>query len=176
MKGYWRNQAETDKVIIDGWLHTGDIGYIDEAGRVAITDRKKDLIVNDKGDNIAPQKVEGMLTLQPEILQAMITGDKRPYMVAAIVPDPEWALEWSRNEVLAYDFVKLQSNPVFKSAVREAVDRVNKNLSVVEKVRRFEFADEPYAIENEELTPSMKIRRHVIKARYQDRLDRLYKK
>ena len=176
MKGYWRNQAETDKVIVDGWLHTGDIGYIDEAGRVAITDRKKDLIVNDKGDNIAPQKVEGMLTLQPEILQAMIAGDKRPYMVAAIVPDPEWALEWSRNEGLAYDFVKLQSNPVFKSAVREAVDRVNKNLSVVEKVRRFEFADEPFAIENEELTPSMKIRRHVIKARYQDRLDRLYKK
>ncbi|VAV96655.1 Long-chain-fatty-acid--CoA ligase, partial [hydrothermal vent metagenome] len=94
MKGYWRNKAETAKVIKDGWLHTGDIGHIDEAGRIAITDRKKDLIVNDKGDNIAPQKVEGMLTLQPEILQAMITGDKRPYMVGLLVPDPEWALEW----------------------------------------------------------------------------------
>ena len=176
MKGYWRNQAETDKVIYDGWLHTGDIGHIDEAGRVAITDRKKDLIVNDKGDNIAPQKVEGMLTLQPEILQAMITGDKRPYMVAVVVPDPEWALEWSRKEGLAYDFTKLQANPVFKKAVREAVDRVNKDLSVIEKVRRFEFADEPFAIENEELTPSMKIRRHVIKARYEDRLNGLYKK
>ena len=176
MTGYWRNQAETDKVIKDGWLYTGDIGHIDEAGRIVITDRKKDLIVNDKGDNIAPQKVEGMLTLQPEILQAMITGDKRPYMVGLVVPDPEWALEWSREEGLAYDFVKLQSNPVFKTAVREAVDRVNKGLSVVEKVRRFEFADEPFAIENEELTPSMKIRRHIIKERYQDRLDSLYKK
>ncbi|QJB68893.1 AMP-dependent synthetase/ligase [Parasphingorhabdus halotolerans] len=176
MKGYWRNQAETDKVIIDGWLHTGDIGLIDEAGRVAITDRKKDIIVNDKGDNVAPQKVEGMLTLQPEILQAMIVGDKRPYMVAAIVPDPEWALEWSRKEGLTYDFVKLQANPVFKKAVGDAVDRVNKDLSVIEKVRRFEFADEPFSIENEELTPSMKIRRHVIKARYQERLDALYKK
>ena len=176
MKGYWRNKAETDKVIKDGWLHTGDIGLIDEAGRVAITDRKKDLIVNDKGDNVAPQKVEGMLTLQPEILQAMIAGDKRPYMVGLIVPDPEWALEWSREQGMAYDFVKLQANPAFKTAVREAVDRVNESLSVIEKVRRFEFADEPFAIENEELTPSMKIRRHVIKQRYQDRLNALYKK
>ncbi|MEP2988083.1 MAG: AMP-binding protein [Parasphingorhabdus sp.] len=176
MHGYWRNKPETDKVLKDGWLHTGDIGHIDEAGRVAITDRKKDLIVNDKGDNIAPQKVEGMLTLQPEILQAMITGDKRPYMVGVVVPDPEWALEWSRNQGVAYDFIKLQADPQFKAAVREAVDRVNKGLSVIEKVRRFEFADEPFAIENEELTPSMKIRRHVIKERYQERLAALYKK
>ncbi|WP_074206516.1 AMP-dependent synthetase/ligase [Parasphingorhabdus marina] len=176
MKGYWRNQPETDRVIKDGWLHTGDIGLIDEAGRVAITDRKKDLIVNDKGENVAPQKLEGMLTLQPEILQAMIVGDKRPYMVGLLVPDPEWALEWSRQEGMAYDFLKLQANPAFKSAMREAVDRVNENLSVTEKVRRFEFADEPFAIENEELTPSMKIRRHVIRERYADRLSALYKK
>jgi len=173
MTGYWRNQAETDKVIKDGWLYTGDIGHIDEAGRIVITDRKKDLIVNDKGDNVAPQKVEGMLT---EILQAMITGDKRPYVVGLVIPDPEWALEWSRAEGMAYDFIKLQANPAFKSAIRDAVDRVNAGLSVVEKVRRFEFADEPFSIENEELTPSMKIRRHVIKERYQERLDSLYKK
>jgi len=176
MHGYWRNEAETAKVIKDGWLHTGDIGHIDEAGRIAITDRKKDLIVNDKGDNVAPQKVEGMLTLQPEILQAMITGDKRPYITGLIVPDPEWALEWSRAEGMAYDFLKLQANPAFKTAIREAIDRVSADLSVIEKVRRFEFADEPFSIENEELTPSMKIRRHVIKERYQDRLDALYKK
>lgn len=176
MKGYWRNQPETDRVIKDGWLHTGDIGLIDEAGRVAITDRKKDLIVNDKGENVAPQKLEGMLTLQPEILQAMIVGDKRPYMVGLLVPDPEWALEWSRQEGMAYDFLKLQANPAFKSAMREAVDRVNGGLSVTEKIRRFEFADEPFAIENEELTPSMKIRRHVIRERYADRLAALYKK
>ncbi|WP_417623039.1 AMP-dependent synthetase/ligase [Parasphingorhabdus sp.] len=176
MHGYWRNQEETDKVLKDGWLHTGDIGHIDEAGRIAITDRKKDLIVNDKGDNIAPQKVEGMLTIQPEILQAMIAGDKKPYMVSLVVPDPEWALEWARKEDMKYDFIKLQDNPAFKSAVREAVDRVNESLSVIEKVRRFEFADEPFSIENEELTPSMKIRRHVIRERYQERLDKLYKK
>ena len=159
----------------DGWLHTGDIGHIDEAGRIAITDRKKDLIVNDKGDNVAPQKVEGMLTLQPEILQAMITGDRKPYMVGLIVPDPEWALEWSREQGVPYDFIELQDNPAFKTAVREAVDRVNQDLSVIEKVRRFAFADEPFAIENEELTPSMKIRRHVIRERYLERMEGLYR-
>ncbi len=176
MKGYWHNQAETDRVIIDGWLHTGDIGHIDEAGRIAITDRKKDLIVNDKGDNIAPQKVEGMLTLQPEILQAMVSGDKRPYIVGLIVPDPEWALEWSREQNVPYDFKALQDNPQFKSAVMKAVDRVNQDLSVIEKVRQFAFADEPFAIDNEQLTPSMKIRRHVIRETYKDRVDALYKR
>jgi long-chain acyl-CoA synthetase len=175
MKGYWRNKPETKRVIIDGWLHTGDIGLIDEGGRIKITDRKKDLIVNDKGDNIAPQKVEGMLTLQPEILQAMVSGDKRPYIVGLIVPDPEWALEWARAQDMKYDFAVLQDNPAFRSAIRSAVDRVNAELSVTEKVRQYEFADEPFAIENEEMTPSMKIRRHVIRARYADRIDGMYK-
>ncbi|MEM1132417.1 MAG: long-chain fatty acid--CoA ligase [Pseudomonadota bacterium] len=175
MHGYWRNEEETARVLKDGWLHTGDIGHIDEAGRIVITDRKKDLIVNDKGDNVSPQKVEGMLTLQPEILQAMVSGDKRPYVVGLVVPDPEWALEWARNEGKKYDFAELQDCPAFKTAVRGAVDRVNKDLSVIEKVRRFVFADEPFAIENEEMTPSMKIRRHVIRQRYQERIDGMYK-
>ncbi|HEX4874652.1 MAG TPA: AMP-dependent synthetase/ligase, partial [Sphingorhabdus sp.] len=128
MLGYWRNEAETDRVIKDGWLHTGDIGHLDEKGRIKITDRKKDIIVNDKGDNVAPQKVEGMLTLQPEILQAMISGDKRPYVVGLVVPDPEWALDWAREQGMKYDFAELQDNPQFRAAVRAAVDRVNKDL------------------------------------------------
>ena len=175
MHGYWQNKPETDKALKDGWLHTGDIGYIDEAGRIAITDRKKDLIVNDKGDNIAPQKIEGMLTLQPEILQAMVSGDKRPYIVGLIVPDPEWALEWARAQDMKYDFNALQGNPQFRAAVRAAVDRVNADVSVTEKVRQFEFADEPFSIENGEMTPSMKIRRHVIRERYAARVNGLYK-
>src|SRR5918993_5667979 len=91
MLGYWQNETETAKAIRDGWLHTGDIGHLDERGRIVITDRKKDIIVNDKGDNIAPQKLEGMLTLQREIAQAMVSGDKRPYVAALVVPDTEWA-------------------------------------------------------------------------------------
>ncbi len=175
MDGYWQNDAETARTIIDGWLHTGDIGHLDSKGRIVITDRKKDMIVNDKGDNVAPQKIEGMLTLQPEIAQAMVSGDKRPYVVGLIVPDAEWALEWARANDEKFDMKALQDLPAFKNAVRGALDRVNKDLSVTEKVRQFAFADEAFSIENEEMTPSMKIRRHKIRDRYQDQIGGLYR-
>ena len=175
MHGYWQNDAETARTIKDGWLHTGDIGHLDEKNRIVITDRKKDMIVNDKGDNVAPQKIEGMLTLQPEIGQAMVAGDKRPYIVGLIVPDAEWAVEWARAHGKKFDLKALQDDPEFRTAVRGAVDRVNKDLSVIEKVRQFAFADEAFTIENEEMTPSMKIRRHKIRERYADRLDGLYR-
>ncbi|WP_432201957.1 AMP-dependent synthetase/ligase [Erythrobacter sp. W53] len=175
MHGYWQNKAETDRAIKDGWLHTGDIGHVDDAGRIVITDRKKDMIVNDKGDNIAPQKVEGMLTLQPEIGQAMVTGDKRPYVVGLIVPDAEWQLEWCQKNGKKFDCKDVQNLPEFKAVIRKAIDRVNADLSVIEKVRQFTFADEAFSIENEEMTPSMKIRRHKIRERYQERLDGLYR-
>ncbi|MXO91454.1 AMP-dependent synthetase/ligase [Pontixanthobacter aquaemixtae] len=175
MRGYWQNQAETDKALQDGWLHTGDIGHLDEKGRIKITDRKKDMIVNDKGDNVAPQKIEGMLTLQEEIAQAMISGDQRPYVVGLIVPDAEWALEWARAKDIKFDLAELQGLPEFRKAVSEAVARVNNEVSVTEKVRQFAFADEAFTVENEEMTPSMKIRRHKIRDRYRERIDGLYR-
>jgi len=183
MKGYWRNEAETQRVLIadpadpDGapWLHTGDIGHIDAAGRIVITDRKKDLIVNDKGDNVSPQRVEGMLTLQPEILQAMVYGDKRPHLVAILVPDPEWMAEWAEAEGLPKDLARLREHEKFRTAIREAVDRVNGQLSVIEKVRKFDFADEAFSIENEQMTPSMKIRRHILRDVYADKIAALYR-
>jgi long-chain acyl-CoA synthetase len=175
MHGYWRNEAETAKALKDGWLHTGDIGHIDEAGRIVITDRKKDMIVSDKGDNVSPQRIEGMLTLQPEIAQAMVAGDKRPYLVGLIVPDAEWALDWARREGEKFDIKSLEQLPAFRTAVRAAIDRVNAEVSVTEKVRQFAFADEAFTIDNEEMTPSLKIRRHKLKERYGDRLDGLYK-
>lgn len=175
MHGYWRNEAETARVLSDGWLHTGDIGEIDERGRIKITDRKKDLIINDKGENVAPQKVEGLLTLQPEIMQAMIAGDRKPHMVALIVPDPEWTQEWCAANGVPYDRTALADNAAYRAALSAAVDRTNKDLSVTERVRRFIFADEPFSIENEQLTPSLKIRRHVLKQVYGDRLEALYR-
>src|ERR1700752_3429396 len=96
MHGYWRNEAQPARTLIDAWLHTGDVGHIDDKGRIVITDRKKDLIVLDKGDNVSPQRVEGMLTLQPEIAQAMVIGDRRPHLVALIVPDAEWTAAWRK--------------------------------------------------------------------------------
>ena len=159
MKGYWRNPEETARVLRDGWLATGDIGHFDDKARLKITDRKKDILVNDKGDNVSPQRIEGMLTLQSEIAQAMVYGDRRPHLVALLVPDPEIA-----------------KSPDLHAKLQQAVDRVNADLSVIERVRRFILADEGFTIENEQLTPSMKIRRHVISKVYGERLDTLYKR
>jgi long-chain acyl-CoA synthetase len=167
MHGYWRNDEESARVLRDpgpepgagAWLATGDVGHFDAKGRIVITDRKKDILVNDKGDNVSPQRIEGMLTIQPEILQAMVYGDRRPHLIALLVPDPEIA----RSADLA-------------QRLQRAVDRVNADLSVIEKVRRIVLADEPFSIENEQLTPSMKIRRHVISKVYGERLDALYRK
>jgi len=159
MHGYWRNPEETARVLKDGWLATGDVGHFDDKGRIVITDRKKDILVNDKGDNVSPQRIEGMLTLQAEIAQAMIYGDRRPHLVALLVPDPEIA-----------------GRPDMQQQLQAAVDRVNADLSVIEKIRRFILADGAFAIENEQLTPSLKIRRHIISNVYGERLDALYKR
>ena len=175
MHGYWRNPDETARALKDGWLHTGDIGEFDEGGRLRITDRKKDLIVNDKGDNVAPQKIEGMLTLQDEIAQVMVSGDKRPYLVGVVVPEADWMRGWAEANGKEASLDALKSDPAFHAALRAAVDRVNKELSVTERVRQFIIADEPFTVENQMLTPSIKIRRHMIRSTYQDRLDGLYK-
>ncbi|HUP67926.1 MAG TPA: long-chain fatty acid--CoA ligase [Sphingomicrobium sp.] len=160
MHGYWRNPEETARVLSeDGWLATGDVGHLDAKGRIVITDRKKDILVNDKGDNVSPQRIEGMLTIQPEIAQAMVYGDRRPHLVALLAPDPEIA-----------------SAPDLHQRLQKAVDRVNSDVSVIEKVRRFILADEPFTIDNEQMTPSLKIRRHVIAEVYGERLDALYKR
>ncbi len=170
MHGYWNNAAETALALQDGWLHTGDVGHIDADGHIVITDRKKDIIVLDKGDNVAPQRLQGMLTLQPEILQAMVYGDRRPYLVALVVPDPDWAVGWEKSTGLAAG----AGEPAFQRAVMAAVDRMNRDLSQIEKVRRILLADEPFTTDNQQLTPSLKIRRHVIGAVYGARLDALY--
>ncbi len=175
MHGYWRNEAETARALQNGWLHTGDIGEIDDKGRIRITDRKKDIIVNDKGENVSPQKVEGMLTLQPEIFQAMVSGDKRPHLVGLVVPDPEWAVEWAQANDEPYDLASLCDLPAFRTAVMAAVDRVNAQVSVTEKVRKITLTPDAFTIDNEMLTPSLKIRRHMIRQIYGARLDALYK-
>ena len=97
MQGYWSNEKATAETIRDGWLHTGDIGEIDSDGYIKITDRKKDIIVNSGGDNVSPQRVEGFMTVEPEIAQAMVYGDKRPHLVALVVPDEEFARDWGRS-------------------------------------------------------------------------------
>ena len=172
MNGYWNRPDDTAATIRDGWLHTGDIGELDEDGHLVITDRKKDIIVNSGGDNISPQRIEGLLALQPEIAQAMVYGDGKPHLVALIVPDPEFADEWSGDA--KSDLAALAGDEAFRKAIGDAVDRMNADLSVIERIRRFAVSGEAFTIENEMMTPSMKIRRHVIRERYGETLEALY--
>ena len=144
MKGYWNDPDATKRAIPDGkWLHTGDVGELDLDGYIRITDRKKDIIVVSGGDTISPQRLEGLLTLEPEISQAMIIGDGKAHLAALIVPESGFA-----------------------EGVAQAVERVNKSLNAIEKIRKFTLLPAAFTIENGMLTPSMKIRRHIIKETY----------
>jgi long-chain acyl-CoA synthetase len=176
MKGYWRDPEATAAALSGGWLHTGDIGRIDQDGDLEITDRKKDIIVFSGGDNVSPARIEGMLILQPEIAQAMVHGDKRPHLVALLVPDGEFAAEWARHNGKASDLPALTVDGEFMRAMAAAVDRVNANLSVIERVRRFALTPELFSIDNGMMTPSLKIRRHKIRERHGGAIDRLYEK
>ena len=176
MQGYWRDKSSTADTIREGWLHTGDVGHIDENGHLVITDRKKDIIVSDKGENISPQRVEGMLSLEPEIAQVMVYGDRKPYLVGLLVPDTEWLAQWAKETGKPADLAAVHDDPALRGALDEAVARVNRRLSGIERVRRFRIAREPFSIENEQMTPTMKVRRHVLCADYGDALDNLYHK
>lgn len=174
MHGYWRDPEATAATVIDGWLHTGDVGNLDDDGHLHITDRKKDIIVTDKGDNVSPQRVEGMLALEAEIGQAMVYGDKRPYLVGLLVPDTEWLAEWKRQTGKEGELCDLASDPDLVKALDKAVSKINAKLTVTEKVRRFTIAPEAFSIENKQMTPSLKIRRHIISKVYGDQIIDLY--
>jgi long-chain acyl-CoA synthetase len=179
MKGYWNDPEATAQALTDGWLKTGDVGQVDDDGYIRITDRKRDFIKNSGGETISPARVEGYLTLEREIAQAMVFGDRRPYLVAVLVPDTEFAAA-SRpgndmaSEGSAGDFRTLAGDPGFAKAIGAVVTRANNALSPVERVRRFVIAAEPFAIANGQLTPTLKIKRHVIREVYGAALDALY--
>jgi len=155
MLGYWNKKEETEKVIKDGWLHTGDIGEIDPAdGYLKITDRKKDIIVSAGGDNISPAKLENMITNEPEIDQCMVYGDKKNYLVALIVPNKEFSKE--------------------KEKINKVIENINKKLTLVEKIKKIQLIDENFSIENGLLTPTMKVKRKKVTEKYKKDLENLY--
>ena len=162
MKGYWKDDTATSQTIIDGWLYTGDLGEIDDEGFITITGRKKDIIVNSGGDNIAPSRVEGILAIEPEIEQVMVDGDKKPWLAAVVVPAP--------------DVVKSATQDEIEKTISAAINRANKRLSKLEQVRRFIIADEAFTTANGQMTATLKNRRHVVRQVYGDRLDALYPK
>jgi long-chain acyl-CoA synthetase len=174
MKGYLNDPEATARTLDNGWLHTGDIGHVDSDGYLHITDRKRDFIKNSGGDMIAPAKVEGELTLCPEIAQAMVFGDRRPYLVAVIVPDPEFTHDYVRKSGGPADLASLSADPGFTKAVGDIIARVNRTLPAIERVRRFLIATEPFSTANGQMTPTLKVRRHAIREVYGPALDTLY--
>ncbi len=175
MKGYWNDPDATLATIDeDGWLHTGDIGHLDEDNYIEITDRKKDIIVNSGGDNVSPQRIQGVLGLEESVAQSMAYGDKRPYITALIVPDADFAANWAKDHNTAPDLAALANNPEFKAVIGKAVENANKQLSAIEKVRKFVLATQAFTVENGMMTPTLKVRRHAILREYKEALDALY--
>ena len=176
MKGYWNDPEATARTLVDGWLHTGDIGQLDPDGYLRITDRKRDFIKNSGGDMISPARVEGALTLAPEIAQAMVFGDRRPYLVAVIVPDPDFAAAYARAMRNAAGSGRARAGCRVPQGARRCRRPGQSGPPATERVRRFIIAGEPFSLANAQLTPTLKIRRHAIRAAYQAEFEALIRR
>ena len=155
MQGYWKDKKSTDKTIINGWLHTGDLGLFDDENYLKILGRKNEMIVNSGGENIAPAPLEDLFLSYDEIDQIMIYGHEKPYLVALVYPSEE-----------------IKEN---KKLVRKIFDEVNNNLSLTKKIRKFYLIKNPFSIETSELTPTLKMKRRIIEKNYHKELQSLYK-
>ena len=171
MKGYWSDPEGTAQVLEGSWLKTGDIGFLDQDGHLRITDRKRDFIKTSGGEMISPVRLEGILTTEPEISQAMVFGDCRPYLVAIVVPDRHFIAALAAQ---SGDLGPIASDPEIFRAIGAAVARVNRSLPPRERLRRFIVAGEPFTTMNGLMTPTFKIRRHAIGDVYRAALDALY--
>ncbi len=174
MNGYWNDPQATSATIVNGWVHTGDIGEFDEEDYLIITDRKKDIIVNAGGDNISPSRIEAKLDIEAEISQSMLYGDYKNYLVSIIVPNKEYALNWAKDNNKTQNLSQLISDEDFIKKIKDVTQKVNNNLSTIEQIRKFILIDEEFSIENGMLTPSMKVRRFKVKEKFKDKLEKLY--
>jgi long-chain acyl-CoA synthetase len=176
MKGYWKNEDATREVLdSEGWLHTGDIGHLDERGFLFITDRKKHLFVSSGGKNIAPQPIENLFLSNRYIEQFMLIGDRRMYLTALIVPDFDALKEYADSNGLPYkDHVELAKHPKVNSLIETEINNIQRDLANFERVRRFTLLDRQFTIEDGELTPTQKVRRKAIEERYSNIIDGMY--
>ena len=164
MKGYWKDKKNTNNTIIDGWLHTGDLGSIDEDGYLYISGRINEMIVNSGGENIAPVPIENLLMSYDEVEQALVCGHNRPFLISVLIPN-ETLLKANRSNVNK-----------MKTDFQNIINNVNKQLSQNKKIRKFILSDKLFSIENSQLTPTLKMKRRVIEAFYKDEIESLYKK
>jgi long-chain acyl-CoA synthetase len=175
MRGYFgKPQATAEVIDSDGWFHTGDIGHLDDAGFLVITDRKKELIVNAYGKNIAPAPIENALKASRWISQAVVIGDRRQYLAALIVPDFDVLKGWAAAERIGGTLAEQLHHPKLRAILEAEVQAVNEHLARYEQIRVWELVPTEFTLEGGELTPTLKVKRRVINVKYKAILDRLY--
>jgi long-chain acyl-CoA synthetase len=175
MKGYWNNPQATAEAIVDGWLHTGDIGELDEDGYLSVTDRKKHLLVTSTGKNVAPQPLENALSRSPYIQQLAIIGDDRPFIAALIVPELSALRRWAAERGKPTGARELCADADVVALIQSELDRLQVDFARFEKVRAFQLLPEPFSIEEGTLTPTLKTVRRTIKEKYADVIEGIYR-
>ncbi len=175
MMGYWHNEEATEQAMRGGWFHTGDVGYLDSDGYLFITDRLKDLLVTAGGKNVAPQPLEARLKASKWVAEAVLIGDRRPYVVAIIVPNLERLEATARRHEWAFkDRRELLARPEVQGIFQRRVDRLNATLAPFEQIKRFALLDHELTHEGGVLTPTLKVRRRIVDERYADLIESLY--
>ncbi|BDG01566.1 AMP-dependent synthetase/ligase [Anaeromyxobacter oryzae] len=173
MKGYYGNEAATAEVLKDGWLYTGDIGFVDEAGHLKITDRKKDIIVTAGGKNVAPQNLENELKTDPLVSQVVVHGDKRKFLSALITLNEENARRWAADNRLPAG-EGLHQDPRMRARIQQAVDALNAKQASYATIKKFAILPRDFTQDTGELTPTLKVKRKVVTQRYREVLDAFY--
>ncbi|MFH2012762.1 MAG: AMP-binding protein [Pseudomonadota bacterium] len=175
-QGYFKDPEATHETLKDGWLHTGDVGELDEDGYLRITDRKKDLIITAGGKNIAPQNIENQLKFSPYINDAVVIGDGRRYLTALIMIDEDNVVKYAQDNRIPFTtYSDLSKNPDIKRLIKGEVEKVNKTVSNVETIKKFTIFDIRLDMESGELTPTMKVKRKYINEIYKDIIESMYR-
>jgi long-chain acyl-CoA synthetase len=173
-QGYHKNEEATRETIVDGWLHTGDIGEVDSDGFIKITGRKKDIIITAGGKNITPANLEAEIKQQPLVSQCVVVGDRRPYLVALVTLDPEEAAAYAKENGLSEDPAELARNTDIRAAIEAHVEKINEKFARVEQVKKIAILPQDLSQESGELTPTLKVKRAVVTAKHEDEIDKLY--
>ncbi len=173
-QGYHKNPEATAETIVDGWLHTGDIGEIDSEGFIKITGRKNDIIITAGGKNITPANLEAEIKQHPLVSQCVVVGDRRPYLVALVTLDPEEAVKYAQENDLPEDPAQLAANPDVKADIEAHVEKINQNFARVEQVKKIAILPQDLSQENGELTPTLKVKRAVVAQKHEGAIEQLY--
>jgi long-chain acyl-CoA synthetase len=174
--GYFNDPEKTAETLVDGWLHTGDLGRIDEDGHLIITDRKKDIIITSGGKNITPSEIENQLKFSPYINDAVVIGDGRKFLTALIMIDEENVMKFAQDNRIPFTtYASLTRTPEILKLIEHEVDEVNKQFARVESIKKFRLIDIQLTTDDDEITPTMKLKRKFVSERFKDLIEGMYK-